>query len=281
MKAIITLFSLFLFLQANAQDRLVYTESGTSFFLQVGPANNIYSELVTIGTSASFFNETQSSRVDRSISMGIALELIRGNVGIRLQTNRVKIDETFELSSSISDNSFGEFTNSSSSVTRGNQINYEIIPGVHRYFQVNNWSFSGGIEMPFTVYDIYKFSQNTESEFSSSDFSFNFSQKLTDEMTGELPGGYDIGIGANFGLQYAFNNTIKVGMQYAPSIRHYKIGGETEFIRKSKQVFIEQFENEPETTTTNSSTINTTNTSTNSKTADFRQRMNFALIFSF
>jgi hypothetical protein len=80
-------------------------------------------------------------------------------------------------------------------------------------------------------------------------------------MTGEIPGGYDIGIGSNFGLQYAVNNTLKLAIQYAPSVRHYKIGGETEFVRKTRQTFIEQFENDPVITTDNATTTNFTNTS--------------------
>ena len=281
MKAIITLFLFFIILQINAQDSQVYTESGTSFFLQVGPASNLYSKLVSINSPTSFFNDAQTSRIDRSISLGIALELVRGNVGFRLQTNRIKIDQTFEMNSFVTDNSFGQFSNNNSSMVRGEQINYEIIPGVHRYMQINKWLFSGGVEMPFTIYDIYKYRQETESEFVSISSDFRFEQTLSDEMTGEIPGGYDVGIGANFGVQYAVNNVMKLAIQYAPSVRHYKIGGETEFVRKTKQVFFEQFGNDPGFTTDNSTTTKITNTNTQAKTAEFRQKMNFALILSF
>jgi len=281
MKTLVTLLLSFFFLQINAQDSQIYTESGTSFFLQVGPADNLYSKIVTISFPASFFNENQLSTTDRSISMGIALELVKGNTGFRLQTNRIKIDETFENFSSTTDNSFGQFTSENSIVTRGSQINYEVIPGVHRYFQVNKWLFSGGMELPFTIYDIYQYSQIAENKFTSTSSGFSFDQETSDNTTGELPGGYDVGIGANLGMQYAFNNTIKLAIQYAPSIRHYKIGGETEFIRKNSQRFVEQFENEPPIITDTNTTTKVTNTSTQSKTADFRQKMNFALILSF
>ena len=281
MKATITLFFFFLFFQINAQDSQIYTESGTSFFLQIGPTDNLYSTLVTIGNPSLFINETETSRVDRSTSIGLALELVRGNVGFRLQTNRIKIDETFSQRNFVTDNSFGQFTNNNSLTIRGEQINYEIVPGIHRYFQVNKWLFSGGLEMPFTIYDIYKFSQKNESEFISSSSEFSFEQTSSDEMTGELPGGYDIGLGANLGLQYALNNKLKLAIQYAPSIRHYKIGGETEFVRKTRQIFTEQFENEPAVTTDNAATTTISNTNTNSKIASFRQKMNFAVIFSF
>ena len=282
MKTIIALFFLFSFtLQINAQDSQIYTESGTSFFLQAGPADNLYSKITTTDATISFFSDAQSSKTDRSISLGIALELVRGNVGFRLQTNRIRVDETFEMNSDITDNIFGQFISKSSTLIRGEQINYEVIPGIHRYFQVNKWLFSGGIEMPFTVYDIYKFSHNTESEFASSSPGFSFEQNLTDNMTGEIPGGYDIGIGANFGVQHAFNNTIKIAIQYAPSMRHYKIGGETEFTRETRQIFVEQFENDPPTITDSATTTVITNTSTQSKFVEFRQKMNFALIFSF
>ncbi len=282
MKATITLFLLCLFLQTNAQDSRVYIEAGTSFFLQVGPTDNLYSKLVSIGTSFSpFIDDSKFSRIDRSISTGIALELVRSNVGFRLQTNRIKIDETFEISSTINDSSFGQFTSENTSVTRGNQINYEVVPGVHRYFQINKWLFSAGIEAPFTVYDIYQLTTMTNNKVTSISGDFSFKQTLSDEQMSEIPGGYDVGLGSNFGLQYAFNNNLKVAIQYAPSIRHYKIGGETASVRRFENVFVEEFDNQGPITTSNSSIMNTTSTSTLSKTAEFRQRMNFALIFSF
>ena len=281
MKTIITLLLFFSFLQINAQDAHVYTESGTSFFLQVGPTNNMYSKIVSAGSNASFFSEGQTSIVDRSVSMGIALELVRGNTGFRLQTNRIKIDETFEVSNSISENSFGQFTSENSSITRGEQINYEIVPGVHRYFQINKWLFSGGIEVPFTIYDIYKFSQEVENNFTTTSPEFNFEQQLFDNTTGELPGGYDIGVGVNAAMQYAFNNTIRVGIQYAPSVRHFKIGGETEFKRRIEQIFIEEFDNNPPAITNTTSITEINSTTTQSEIAEFRQKMNFILVFSF
>jgi len=282
MKSNITLFLLVLFtLQLNAQEHQIYTESGTSFFLQVGPTDNLYSKLVSLENPAFVFNGSNASRIDRSISMGLALELVRGNVGFRLQTNRINIDETFEIRSSITDNSFGQFTSESSSIIRGKQINYEIIPGIHRYFQINKWLFTGGIEAPFTIYDIFQYSQIVENKFTSSTSGFSFDQETSDETTGELPGGYDVGIGANLGLQHAFNNTVKIAIQYSPSIRHYKIGGESDFTRKNKQRFVEQFENEPPNISESNMTVTTTNSSTQSEIADFRQKMNFAFILSF
>lgn len=282
MKNIITLSFLFFFLQINAQESTIYTEAGTSFFLQAGPVNNLYSKLISVGNSSvNSFNEAQSSEIDRSISLGIGLELVRGNVGFRLQTNRVKIDETFESSSSFTENSFGQFNSENSAVIRGEQINYEIVPGIHRYFQVNKWIVSAGIETPFTIYDIYKFSQSTQSDFSSSSGDFTFQQTVLDDLTGEIPGGYDVGIGANFGLQYAFTNSLKVAIQYAPSMRHYKIGGETQFVRRFRQSFSEEIQGQSPVVTNESSVSNTDNTNTQSKIAEFRQKMNFALVFSF
>lgn len=207
--------------------------------------------------------------------------MIRGNVGFRLQTNRIKIDETFSLISSFSESNFGEFETTNSTITHGEQINYEVVPGVHRYFQVNKWLFSGGIEMPFTIYDIYKFTQTFENTFLSTSTDFRFEQTSTEEIMGEIPGGYDVGIGANFGIQYALNNNLRLAIQYAPSMRHYKIGGETEFERNINQTFIEQFQNEPEVFISNNANSNFSNTNTLSKVADFRQKMNFALVISF
>ena len=281
MKTITTLVFLFFFLQSNAQDSRVYTESGTSFFFQIGTANNLYSELIEIGATASFFNDAQASKVDKSVSVGVGLEIIRANVGFRLQTNRIKIHETFEISSSTLDNNFGQFQSANSSISRGEQINYEIVPGIHRYFQANKWVFSGGLEIPFTIYDVYTFTQDTNSEFISNSSNFSFTQILTDEGISEMPGGYDVGIGVNLGLQYEVNSTLKLGVQYASSVRHYKIGGESEFLRKSEQIFTEQFEDEAPMTSNVNSIISVTSTNTHSKIADFRQKMNFALVFSF
>jgi len=242
MRQIIFFFFFLIGLQVNAQEGNVFTVSGISVLTQVGTAEDIYNDFIPRFSVETFqIVEKEFDREqNKSFAAGIGFEKITNNLGFRLMINRIKIDITKTF---IRDeDNFSPISSFFFSRTdKREQINYEIIPGFHRYFQQGRWTIAAGLELRLNIYGEYIFSERTDntSTFNSVDEGFITSFENKTEL--EIPGGFGIGLGTNFGLAYSLSDDWRIGVSYTPGIRGYKIGGESEFLTTTTQIDITTF----------------------------------------
>lgn len=276
---------LFCFLQIlllgtlSAQEQGDYIQAQTSVFFTLGTADNLYAQAERVNNVNNF---PGNRNLNFNYAIGVGVETVRRNTAFRMHINRLHIEELRERSFVNENSGFGEiFSQEFISRTEVNQVNYQFTAGIYRYRQFGKWSFSLGAEIPVTFYDKYDYRFLNENKFDSASGTFSFRERNRQELTGELPSGYDIGFGMSAGVEVALTDWLQVGVNYPVGLRRYRIGGETDF--KQVNSFFSQTTENGETFPPFEQT-NTTELTENNETAanfDFYQRLNLSLKFVF